>query len=128
MMRGYLGGMTAQPVEPPASRPDYPAKTLDGVVRVLTGDVDADVAQAFTAALSAAWAAAKAGTTLEPLTALVEAWWPQAVHWTEPDKAREHNARVQRYLRDGPPPASERFTHEQALALRAARRQHTAQR
>lgn len=67
--------------------PADPAKTLDGVTQVLVANANPDVVADFEDALGRAWAAAKESNTLGPLDALVETWWPQAVFWSDRDKA-----------------------------------------
>src|SRR5882672_6670611 len=92
--------MTAQPIEQ-AAQPRYPEKTLADVVRVLTGDVDDDVREEFQAALATAGSAAKCCNCFDPLTELVEAWWPRAVFWTEPEGARRILADADDIMRNG---------------------------
>lgn len=106
--------MTAQSIEQPTASSRWPAKTLDALVRVFAGDVDAEVRDEFLAAVEAAGAAAKAASSFEPLATLVEAWWPQAVFWSEPVGARETLARMERYRREGLP--KNLVTREQAIA------------
>lgn len=86
--------MTAQPLEQPAVRAPWPAKSLGDVTRVITSNASDDVRADFTAALESAWAQAKSEDSLQPLLNLVEVWWPQAVFWSEPEKARRVLAEV----------------------------------
>lgn len=106
--------MTAQHAEQPV-RPAYPEKTLADVVRVLAGDVDDDVRAEFQQALAAAGAAAKGCNCFDPLTELVEAWWPQAVFWTDPVNARRILADADDILRNGLGDRK-RYTQEQVIA------------
>lgn len=89
-----LNAASAEPflqvVRTASDEPDdvvYPAKTLDGITQVLVANANPDVVTDFEDALGRAWAAAKEGDTLQPLDALVDAWWPQAVFWADRDKA-----------------------------------------
>lgn len=106
ILGGYREGVTAQPAEPPAPARNRPAKTLDDVVRIMTGNVDADFKQQFQDALKKAWAAARAESSLEPLTRLVENWWPIANRWSDPAAARQYYAQLDDVVRNGIPSES----------------------
>src|SRR5689334_18708851 len=94
--------MSAQHAErPTAAQHVWPAKTLPSIVGVLTGDVDAAVRNEFCSAMDCAWTAARLGDTLQPLLDLVEAWWPQAVFWSEPQDARRILADAEDIQRNG---------------------------
>ena len=110
--------MTAQPLEQPAAHAPWPAKTLDGITETILGNATDDVVVDFTCAVGEALACARAANPtqrLQPLHDLVEAWWPQAVFWTDPVRARQILADVadiqKNCLGDRP-----RYTQEQAMA------------
>lgn len=126
MVRGYVGRVTAQPAESPTPARKYPAKTLDDVVRVMTGDVDDDFKQQFQDALGKAWAAARAGSSLEPLTNLVENWWPIARRWSDPAGARSYYAELDKVVREGVPVESRGNGLRAVGELRAKHGSHPA--
>jgi len=108
--------VTAQRAEQPAPARKTPAKTLDDVVRIMTGDVDADFKQQFQDALKKAWAAARAECSLAPLNRLVENWWPIANRWSDPVAARAYYADLDRWVREGIRP-EERADPDEVLAI-----------
>lgn len=115
--------MTAQTVHAPDSKPQWPAKTLGDVDRVIRKNATADVVADFEAALDRAWTAAKTQSAIQPMLDLVEGWWPQAVFWCEPEKAREVMARVEDVLANGLPPDRERRGKEWLADLIERKRQ-----
>lgn len=118
--------MSAQPAESPAPARKYPAKTLDDIVRVMTGDVDADFKRQFQDALKKAWATARAESSLEPLNRLVENWHPYATQWADPAAARAYYAELDRVVRDGIPPEARGNALRTVAQLRAKHGQHPA--
>lgn len=123
---GYGAGMSVQPADSSAPARKTPAKTLDDVVRVMTGDVDADFKQQFQDALKKAWATARAECSLEPLTRLVENWHPYAVQWADPTAARTYYAELERVVRNGVPPESRGNALRAVEQLRAKHGPHPA--
>lgn len=104
----------------------YPAKTLDDVVRVMTGDVDADFRDQFQDALRKAWAKARAESSLGPLTNLVENWWPIAERWSNPVAARAYYAELDKVIREGIPPEARGNSLRAVEQLRAKHGPHPA--
>lgn len=126
ILEGYGGRVTAQPAEPPAPARNRPAKTLDDVVRVMTGDVDADFRERFQLALKKAWATARAESSLAPLTSLVEAWWPIACRWADSAAARAYYAELDQIIRDGVPEKDRGNALDAVAKLRAMHGPHPA--
>jgi Family of unknown function (DUF6247) len=124
--RGKVEGVTAQPSDSATPARNRTAKTLDDIVRVMTGDVDDDFRQRFQDALGKAWATARAESSLGPLTSLVEAWWPIARRWSDPVAARAYYADLERVIHDGIPPESRGNVLDAVAQLRARYGQHSA--
>lgn len=118
--------MSAQPAESHVPARKAPAKTLDDIVRVMTGDVDADFKQQFQDALKKAWAAARAECSLEPLTRLVENWWPIANRWSDPAGARRYYADLDDVVCNGVPAESRGNALRAVEELRAKHGPHPA--
>ena len=123
---GYGAGMSLQPADSHVPARKTPAKTLDDVVRVMTGDVDADFRQQFQDALKKAWATARAESSLEPLTRLVENWWPIARRWSDPVEARAYYAELDRVVREGVPEKDRGNALRAVAELRAKHGAHPA--
>lgn len=118
MVFGYGAAMSAQPAESSVPARRYPAKNLDAIVLVLENpEVDKDVRARFQAAFAKAWAAARDGSTIQPLLDLVEGWFPEAVLWSDPVDARAYNAKIDRYVRLGGIPPEERADPNDVLAV-----------
>lgn len=109
--------MTVQPAHAPNLMPQWPAKTLGDVDRTIRANAPEGVVAEFQAALDKAWTAAREQDALQPLLGLVEGWWPQAVFWCEPGKAREVMARVEDVLANGLPADRRKFGPDELEAL-----------
>jgi hypothetical protein len=96
--------------------PDRPACTPSAIRAVLAANADAEVLRRYDADLDAAYEQAREAGDLSPLVQTVRRWWFEADAWRDPEAQREFLARVERYQREGPPPAEERTNWE---ALRA---------
>lgn len=118
--------MSLHPAESPVPARKTPAKTLDDVVRVMTGDVDADFKQQFQDALQRAWAKARAECSLAPLTNLVENWHPYACQWADPIKARAYYADLDQVVRNGVPEKDRGNALDAVAKLRAKHGPHPA--
>jgi hypothetical protein len=104
---------------PHAERPRIlprPACTPAAIRAVLAANADAGVLQRYDQELDAAFEQARAGGDLTPLLQTVRRWWFEADAWRDPDAQREFLARVEGYLRDGPPPPEERMSREEYRA------------
>ena len=104
---------------PHAERPRIlprPACTPAAIRAVLAANADAGVLQRYDQELDAAFEQARAGGDLTPLPQTVRRWWFEADAWRDPDAQREFLARVEGYLRDGPPPPEERMSREEYRA------------
>jgi hypothetical protein len=99
-----------------AGRPQVlprPACTPAAIRAVLAANADPAVLERYDAELDAAFEEARDHGELTPLVQTVRRWWFEADAWRDPDAQREFLARVERYQREGPPPASERVSwHE----------------
>jgi hypothetical protein len=95
---------------------DRPACTPAAIRAVLAANADADVLQHFDADLDAAFEESRKHGDLAPLLRTVHRWWFEADSWRDPDARREFLARIERYLREGPPPPAERMTREEIRA------------
>lgn len=124
--RGKVEDVTAQPSDSVMPARNRPAKTLDDIVYVMTGDVDDDFRQQFQAALHKAWAKARAESSLEPLTNLVENWWGIARRWSDPVAARAYYADLDKVVREGVPEESRGNALRVVAELRAKHGQHPA--
>lgn len=120
MVFGYGAGMSAQPAESPVPARKYPAKNLDAIVLVLESpEVDEAVRARFQAAFAKAWVAARDGLTIQPLLDLVEAWFPEAVSWSNPAEHRAFLAKIEGYRINGIPPEKRISTEEVLQSLEA---------
>jgi len=100
-------------------RPDMPPRTActpAAIRAVLAANADAGVLQRYDQELDAAFEQARAGGDLTPLLQTVKRWWFEADAWRDPDAQREFLARVEGYLRDGPPPPEQRTSWEEIRA------------
>jgi hypothetical protein len=80
---------------------------------VLAANADPDTLRRFDAELDAAFEQARANGDLNPLLENVRRWWFEADTWRDPAARGDFQARVSRYLTDGPPPAAERVSRAQ---------------
>src|SRR5262249_34064470 len=69
---------------------------------VLAANASPDVLRRYDADLDAAFEQARADGDLNPLLETVRRWWFEADAWRDPAARREFQARVSRYLTDGP--------------------------
>ena len=95
---------------------DRPSCTPAAIRAVLAANAEADVLQRFDTDLDAAFEDSRKHDDLGPLLRTVHRWWFEADAWRDPDARREFLARVERYLREGPPPPEERMSRD---AIRA---------
>jgi hypothetical protein len=95
---------------------DRPACTPSAIRAVLAANADADVLRRYDTELDAAYEQARDDGDLTALVQTVRRWWFEADAWRDPEAQREFLARVERYQREGPPPASERTSWQQIRA------------
>jgi Family of unknown function (DUF6247) len=95
---------------------DRPSCTPAAIRAVLAANADADVLQRYDAELDAAYEQARDDGDLTALVQTVRRWWFEADAWRDPEAQREFLARVERYQREGPPPAPERTSWQQIRA------------
>jgi hypothetical protein len=93
-----------------------PACTPAAIRAVLAATADSAVLQRFDEELDAAYQRASAHGDLTPLTETVRRWWFEADAWRDPDSQRELAARIDGYLREGPPPAGQRVPRQEIRA------------
>jgi Family of unknown function (DUF6247) len=93
-----------------------PACTPAAIRAVLAAAADSDVLRRFDAELDAAYERSRADGDLAPLTETVRRWWFEADAWRDPDARREFAARVDSYLREGPPPVGQRVNRQEVRA------------
>src|SRR5262249_44012160 len=84
---------------------DRPACTPAAIRAVLAANAGPDVLRRYDADLDAAFELARTDGDLNPLLETVRRWWFEADAWRDPAARRDFQARVSRYLTDGPPPA-----------------------
>ena len=107
--------MTTLHAERPRLLP-RPTCTPAAIRAVLAANADAGVLQRYDQELDAAFEQARAGGDLTPLLQTVKRWWFEADAWRDPDAQRDFLARVEGYLRDGPPAAEECMSREEIRA------------
>ncbi len=90
-----------------------PACTPAAIRTVLAANADPDTLRRYDADLDAAFEQARTGGSLTPLLDTVRRWWFEADTWRDPAARREYQARVNRYLADGPPPQAQRVSRTQ---------------
>jgi Family of unknown function (DUF6247) len=95
---------------------DRPACTPSAIRAVLAANADAAVLRRYDADLDAAYEQARKAGDLSPLVQTVRRWWFEADAWRDPEAQREFLTRIERYQREGPPPASERISWEEIRA------------
>ena len=95
---------------------DRPACTPSAIRAVLAANADAEVLRRYDADLDVAYEQAREEGDLTPLVQTVRGWWFEADAWRDPEAQREFLARIERYQREGPPPASERTSWEDIRA------------
>jgi hypothetical protein len=93
-----------------------PACTPAAIRAVLAATAGTDVLRRFGAELDAAYERSQAGGDLTPLAETVRRWWFEADAWRDPGAQREFTARVDSYLREGPPPAGQRVSRQEVRA------------
>lgn len=92
---------------------DRPACTPSAIRAVLAANADAAVLQRYDADLDSAYEQAREDGDLTPLVQTVRRWWFEADAWRNPEAQREFLTRVERYQREGPPPAAERTSWQE---------------
>lgn len=103
-----------QPSEPRIV--DRPACTPAAIRAVLAANAGSEILQRYDSELDAAFEQARKDEDLTALVATVRRWWFEADAWRDPDAQRAFLARMDRYVADGPPPASQRVTREEIRA------------
>jgi len=93
-----------------------PACTPSAIRAVLAANADPEVLLCYDNDLDAAFEEAREHGDLTPLVQTVRRWWFEADAWRDPDAKREFMARVERYKREGPPPAADRTSWEEIRA------------
>ncbi len=107
--------MTApDPRHPPVL--DRPACTPSAIRAVLAANADAAVLRRYDDEQDAAYEQARDDGDLTALVQTVRRWWFEADAWRDPEAQREFLARIERYQREGPPPAAERTSREEIRA------------
>jgi hypothetical protein len=99
-----------------AGRPQVlprPACTPAAIRAVLAANADPEVLLRYDHDLDRAFEEAREHGDLTPLVETVRRWWFEADAWRDADAQREFLARVERYQREGPPPASERISWQE---------------
>ena len=99
------------PGEPSALPPS--ACTPAAIRTVLAANADAATLRRYDADLDAAFEQARTGGDLTPLLDTVRRWWFEADTWRDPAARHEYQARVSRYLAEGPPPPAQRVSRRQ---------------
>ena len=97
--------------QPPAL--PRPACTPAAIRAVLAANADADTLRRYDADLDTAFEQSRTGGDLTPLLDTVRRWRFEADTSRDPAARREYQARVSRYLTDGPPPQDQRVTRAQ---------------
>jgi Family of unknown function (DUF6247) len=95
---------------------DRPACTPSAIRAVLAANADAAVVRRYDADLDEAYEQAREHGDLALLVQTVRRWWFEADAWRDPAAQREFLARVERYQRNGPPPAAERISWRELRA------------
>jgi Family of unknown function (DUF6247) len=93
-----------------------PACTPAAIRAVLAANADPEALRHYDADLDRAFEEAREHGDLTPLVQTVRRWWFEADAWRDPGAQREFLARVERYQREGPPPASERISWQELRA------------
>ena len=93
-----------------------PACAPAAIRAVLAATSDSQVLRRFDEELDAAFERSRQDGDLTPLLETVRRWWFEADAWRDPAAQREFLARVDGYLSDGPPPASQRVTRQELRA------------
>jgi Family of unknown function (DUF6247) len=107
--------MTAPHAAQPEALP-RPACTPAAIRAVLSATAGAEVVRRFDAELDAAYERSRLDDDLTPLVETVRRWWFEADAWRDPDSQRAFAARVEGYLREGPPPAGQRMSRQEVRA------------
>ena len=99
----------------PGERPALPrpACTPAAIRTVLAANADPDTLRRYDADLDTAFEQARRGGDLTPLLDTVCRWWFEADTWRDTAARRDYQARVRRYLADGPPPQAQRVSRAQ---------------
>ena len=90
-----------------------PACTPAAIRAVLAANADADVLRRYDDDLDTAFEQARERNDVTPLVEAVRRWWFEADAWRDPAAQREFLARIERYQREGAPPAAQRISREE---------------
>ena len=107
--------MTAPHARQPEVLP-RPACTPAAIRAVIAATAGGEVVRRFDEELDAAYERSRADGDLTPLVETVRRWWFEADAWRDPNGQRAFAARVDGYLREGPPPAGQRVTRQEVRA------------
>jgi Family of unknown function (DUF6247) len=103
--------MVADPGEPAAQA--SLACTPAAIRAVLAANADPETVRRFDADLDAAFEQSRCLGDLTPLVDTVRRWWFEADSWRDALARSEYQARVSRYLADGPQPHAQRVSRAQ---------------
>ena len=95
--------MTADDPQEPAAQGRI-ACTPAATRAVLAANGDSDTLRCYDADLDTAFERARTNDDLKPLLDTISRWWFEADTWRDPAARSEYQARVDRYLAEGPPP------------------------
>lgn len=104
---------------PHAGQPEVmprPACTPAAIRAVLAATAGADILRRFDAELDAAYERSHIDGDLKPMVETVRRWWFEADARRDPEGQRAFTARVEDYLREGPPPAGQRVSRQEVRA------------
>jgi Family of unknown function (DUF6247) len=93
-----------------------PACTPAAIRAVLAANADTAVLQRYDEELDAAFEEARERGDLTPLLETVHRWRFEADAWRDPEAQREFLARIEKYHREGPPPAEKRISWQEIRA------------
>ena len=105
--------MTAPHARQPRVLP-RPACTPTAIRAVLAANAGGDILQRYDEDLDAAYEQAREQGDLTPLVQTVKRWWFEADAWRDPQAQRKFLARIDTYRDEGPPPADQRMSREEA--------------
>ncbi len=90
-----------------------PPCTPAAIRAALAANADAAVLQRYDEELDAAFEQARERGDLTPLLETVHRWRFEADAWRDPEAHREFLARIEKYLREGPPPPEKRISWQE---------------
>ena len=108
---GEVTIMVADPGDPAAQA--RLACTPAAIRAVLAANADPETLHHYDDDLDAAFERSRRLGDLTPLVDTVRRWWFEADSWRDPAARSEYQARISRYLADGPPPRARRVSRAQ---------------